>query len=97
MVACQDYCYEESSSAIDGIERRAEDVTERKGLVAASNELKLFGKFACDFLSCDKHLLSGVTIRLSLKRSAKDFVVISEDGAIQYKAQIIKASLYLRR
>ena len=50
-------------SAIDGIGRRAENVTERKSLVAASNELKLFGKIACDFLSCDKHLLSGVTIR----------------------------------
>ena len=50
-------------SATDGIGRRAENNTERKSLVAASNELKLFGKIACDFLSCDKHLLSGVTIR----------------------------------
>ena len=30
-------------SAIEGNSRRAEDVTERKALVAASNELKLFG------------------------------------------------------
>ena len=91
------YYYEENSSAIDGNGRRAEDVTERKGLVAASNELKLFGKIACDFLSCDKHLLSGVTIRMSLRRSPNDFVVISEDAAKHYKIQIIEANLYVRK
>ena len=68
-----------------------------KGLVAASNELKLFGKIACDFLSCDKHLLSGVTIRLSLRRSPKDLVVISEDAAKHYKVQIVEANLYVRK
>ena len=78
---CQGYYHEENPSAFDGNGRRAEDVTERKCLVAASNELKLFGKIACDFLSCDKHLLSGVTIRLSLRSSPNDFVVISEDAA----------------
>ena len=96
-LACQGYYYEEIPSAIDGNGRRAEDVTERKGLVAASNELKLFGKIACDFLSCDKHLLSGVTIRLSLRRSPNDFVVISEDAAKHYKVQIIEANLYVRK
>ena len=34
----------DNPAAIDGIGRRAEDVAERKALVAASNELKLFGK-----------------------------------------------------
>ena len=89
--------YEENPSAIDGAGRRADDVTERKGLVAASSELKLFGKIVCDFLSCDKHLLSGVTIRLSLRRSPNDFVVISEDAAKHYKVQIIEANLYVRK
>ena len=96
-LACQGYYYEENPSAIDGAGRRADDVTERKGLVAASRELKLFGKIACDFLSCDKHLLSGVTIRLSLRRSPNDFVVISEDAAKHYKVQIIEANLYVRK
>ena len=96
-MACQGLYYEENPSAIDGNGRRAEDVTERKGLVAASNELKLFGEIACDFLSCDKHLLSGVTIRLSLRRSPNDFVVISEDAAKHYKVQIIEANLYVRK
>ena len=96
-MACQGYYYEENPSAIDGAGRRADDVTERKGLDAASSELKLFGKIACDFLSCDKHLLSGVTIRLSLRRSPYDFVVISEDAAKHYKVQIIEANLYVRK
>ena len=91
MVGFQGYYYEENPSAIDGNGRRAEDATERKGLVAAWNELKLFGKIACDFLSCDKHLLSGVTIRLSLRRSPNDFVVIPEDAAKHCKVQIIEA------
>ena len=38
-LACQVSYYEENSSAIDGAGRRADDVTERKGLVAASSEL----------------------------------------------------------
>ena len=83
-LACEGYYYEENLSAIDGNGRRAEEITEHKGLVAALNELKLFGKIACDFLSCDKHLLSGVTIRLSLRRSPNDFVVMSEDAAKHY-------------
>ena len=95
-LACQGYYYEENPSAIDGNGRRAEDVTERKCFVAATNELKLFGKIACDFLSYDKHLLSGVTIRLSLRRSPNDFVVISEDAAKHYKVQIFEANLYVR-
>ena len=35
-LACQGYYYEENPPAIDGAGRRADDVTERKGLVAAS-------------------------------------------------------------
>ena len=96
-LACQGYYFEENPSAIDGNGRRAEDVTERRDLVPASNELKLFGKVACDFLSCDKHLLSGVTIKLSHRRSPNNFVVISEDAAKHYKVQIIEANLYVRK
>ena len=96
-MACQGYYYEEKPSAINGNGRRAEGVTERKGLVAASNELKLFGKIAREFLSNDKHLLSGVTIRLSLRRSPNDFVVISQDAAKHNQVQIIEANLYVRK
>ena len=88
---------EKNPLAIDGNGMRAEDVTERKGLVAASKELELFVKIACDFLSCDKHLISGVTVRLSIRRSPNDFVVISEDAAKHYKVQLIEANLYVKK
>ena len=69
-------------------ELRIEEVAEHKALVVASYELKLF-----DY----KQILSGVTIRLSLKRSSNDFVVISEDAAKHYIVQLIEANLYFRR
>ena len=48
-LACQGYFYEENLSAIDGAGRRADDVTERKVLVAVSSELKLIGKMLAIF------------------------------------------------
>ena len=87
-LACQGYYYEEIPSANDGNRRRAEDVTEHKSLVAASNKLKLFG---------NQHLPSGVTTELSLRRSPHNFIVISEDTVKHYKVQTIKANLYVRK
>ena len=77
-LACQGYYYEDIPSGFDGANGRAEDVAERKRIVAASIELGLFGKIACEFLSCDKRFISGVTIRLSLRRSPNDFVIMYE-------------------
>ena len=96
-LACQGFYYEENPSAFVGAGKRSEEVTERKGLVAASNELKLFGKISCNFLSCDKHLLSGVTIRLSLRRSINDYDVISEDATKHNKVHIIEVNLYVTK
>ena len=67
-LACQGYFYENNPSGIDGANGRAEDVADRKRIIAASSEFRLFGISACDFVSCDKHLISGVTTRLSLRR-----------------------------
>ena len=92
-MAGQGSCYEENPLAIDCNGRRIENVTESKALVADSKELKLFGKKACDFLSRDKHLLSGVTKNFSLSCSHNVFVVISEDAAKDYKVQIMEANL----
>ena len=75
-LACQGYYYEDNPADVDGTAGRAVDVAERNCLVEASAELRLFGKIACDFLSCDKHLISGVTARFSLRRSPNDFVVM---------------------
>ena len=65
-------------SGIDGANGRAEDVAERRRIVAASIEFHLFVKLAYVFLSCDKHLSRGVTIRPSLRRSPNRFIIMSE-------------------
>ena len=96
-LACQGYYYEDNPANVDDMAGRAVDVAELKRLVAASVELRLFGKIACDFLSCDKHLISGVTARLSLKRSPNDFVVMPEDNGKHYQVQITEANLYVRK
>ena len=96
-LACQGYYYEDNPSGIDGANGRAEDVAERKRIVAASTEFRLFGKIACDFLSCDKHLISGVTIRLSLRRSPNDFVIMSEHRDKHYRVESTEANLYVRK
>ena len=94
-LACQGYYYEDNPSGIDGANGQAEDVAESKRIVAASTEFRLFGKIACDFLSCDKHLISGVTIRLSLRRSPNDFVIMSEHRDKHYRVETTEANLYV--
>ena len=62
-----------------------------------SQEITLFGKVAADIFSCDKHLLSGVTIRISFVRSKLEFVLIYDADAKNYKITPSQANLYLRR
>ena len=57
----------------------------------------MFGKIACDFLSNDKHFISGVTIRLSLRRSLNDFVIMSEQPNKHYEVHVTEANLYVRK
>ena len=92
-LACRGYYYGDNLSGIDGADGRAEGVAERKRIVAATREFRLFGKITCDFLSCDKRLISGVTIRLSLRRSPNDFVIMSEQPNKHYQVQITEAHL----
>ena len=44
--------------------------------------------------TCDRHLLSGVTFRISFRRSIGDFVIISDNAG---KVKIIEARLYVRK
>ena len=94
--ASRGYYYKDNPSSIEAADGRAEDAAERKRIVAASREFQFFGKIACDFLSCDKHVISGVTIRLSLRRSPNDFVIMSEQPTIHYQVQITETILYVR-
>ena len=95
-LVCQGYYYEDEPAKIDGTDGRADYVAARKALVANSQENFFIGKPASDILTCDKHLLSGVTLRISFRRSTNDFAVISESNK-HYKVKIMEANLYVRQ
>ena len=77
-LACQGYYYEDNPSGIDGANGRAEDVAERKRIVAASSEFRLFGKIACDFFIMRQTSYQRCYNKTSLRRSPNDFVIMSE-------------------
>ena len=56
-LACQGYSYEENLGTLSTAE-----VNRRKTLVRQSAECTFYGKIAVDFFTCDRHLLSGVTL-----------------------------------
>ena len=91
-LACQGYSYEENPGAI-----LAAEVNRRKSLVRQSAECTFYGKVAVDFFTCDRHLLTGVTLRISFRRSIVDFVTISDDAEKSYKVKIMEANLYVRK
>ena len=63
-------------------------IAQRELLVRRSIQLTLYGKVAADFFSCEKHLISRVTMRIFFRRSQDDFVIMTEDGAKHYKIKI---------
>ena len=73
---CQGYEYEPNPAGIAAASRDARQVAVRE-----SEQITLYGKLAVDFFSCEKHLVSGVTLRLSFRKSQDDFVTISETAA----------------
>ena len=81
-LACQGYSYEENPGALS-----TGEVNTRKDLVRQSSECTFYGKVAVDFFTCDRHLLSGVTLRIAFRRSIDDFVIISDDIAKHYKVK----------
>ena len=62
-----------------------------------SAECTFHGKIAVDFFTCDRHLLSGVTLRIAFRRSIDDFVIMSVNAAKQYKVKTVKANLYVQK
>ena len=62
-----------------------------------SLRIELYGNLAVDFFSCEKHLVSGRSLRFSMRRSQDDFAVISEDAAKHYKVKIDEANLFIRK
>ena len=96
-LVCQGYYFEDEPNKIDGADNRATDVAARKALVAQSVEATFIGRPSLDIMTCDKHLLSGVNLRLSFRRSSDEFATISENAAKNYKVQITEANLYVRK
>ena len=84
-LACQGYSYEENPGTLSTAE-----VNSRKILVRHSAECTFYGKIAVDFFTCDRHLLSGVTLRIALRCPNDDFAIMSDDAAKQYKKKLSK-------
>ena len=89
---CQGYEYEADPTGVP-----AATVTARQLTVRRSAQITMYGKIATDFFSCEKHLASGVHLRISFQRSQDDFTIISEDGAKHYKIKIDEANLFVRK
>ena len=62
-----------------------------------SAQITLYGKLAVDFFSCEKQLVSGVTLRISFRRSQDGFATISEAAGKNYKVKIDEANLFVRK
>ena len=91
-LAGQGCSYEENPRKLSTTE-----VKRRKALVRKSNEWTFYGKVAVDFFTCDRHLMSGVTLRIAFRRSIDDFVIMSDDAAKHCKVKIFEANLYVRK
>ena len=85
-LACQGYSYEENPGTLSTAE-----VNRRKLLVRQSAECTFYGKIAVEFFTCERHLLSGVTLRIAFRRSIDDFVMMPDDAAKQYKLKICRS------
>ena len=79
-LACQGYSYEDDLDNITTGAITTAEVNRRKAFVRQSAECNFYGKMAVDFFTCDRHFLSGVTLRISFRRSIDDFVIISDDA-----------------
>ena len=95
-LVCQGYNYEDETAKIDGTDGRADVVAARKPLVANLQANYLIGKPASDILTCDKHLISGVTLQDLCRSSTNNFVVILESNK-HYKFKIVEAKIYVSK
>ena len=95
-LVCQSYYHEDEPSKIDGADNTATDVAAQKDLVSDSLECCLLGKPASDILTCEKHLPSGDTLRISFRRSLNGFTVITESNK-HYRVKIVEATFFVRK
>ena len=89
---CQGYCYEKTPNNFTD-----EVFTKRVAETRQSQSITLIGRVASDFFSCDKYLLSGVTLRITFLRNRPEFCLIHDADAKEYKVEISQANLYVRK
>ena len=89
---CQGYEYEADPTGVP-----AATITARQLTVRRSAQITMSGKIATNLFSCEKHLASGVTLRISFRRPQDDFTIVSEDGAKHFKIKIDEANLFVRK
>ena len=91
-LGCQGYLYESDPATLTNTIAES-----KQSVVRQSREVTLYGRLAVDFLSCEKHLVSGVTLRISFRRSQNEFVIMSESDAKNYKLKFESANIYVRK
>ena len=89
---CQGYSYEQQP---DDFTKTV--FTTRTAETRESAEISFIGRIASDFFSCDKHLISGVTLRISFLRNRPEYALIYDDETKDYKIEILQANLYVRK
>ena len=91
-LTCQGYEYEPNPSGITNAKK-----TSRQAIVRQSVQFTLYGRLAVDVFSYETHLVSGVTLRISFRRSQNDFVIIGEADTKHYALTIDSANLFVRK
>ena len=89
---CQGYSYESEPATFTSTV-----FTNRERETRSSAIVSYIGKVAADVFSCDKHLLSGVTLRISFLRTRPEFCLIYDVDTKDYKVTITQANLYVRK
>ena len=67
-------------------------LTTRRAESRESAEISFIGTNASEFFSCDKHPISGVTLRNSFLRNRPEYAIIYGDERKDYKIKIIQAN-----
>ena len=62
-----------------------------------SAEISFIGRIGSDFFSCDKHLISGVTLRISFLGNRPECSSNYDNETHDYQIEIIQVSLYVRQ
>ena len=89
---CQGYNYESNPST-----HSLTAFTKREAETRTSATVTFIGRVASDFFSWEKHLVSGVGLRISFLRTRPKFCLIFDDAREDYKVNITQANLYVRK